>query len=75
MSIDQGAHKGVGVGTRESLGRTYAFMVLAALAVISIDQTAMPTSISTARIALDGAIGAAIGVAVLKLAGFARRWQ
>jgi hypothetical protein len=75
MSIDQGGDKGVGIGTRESLGRTYVFMVLAALAAISIDQTAMPTPTSTARIALDGIIGAAVGVAVLKLAGFARRWQ
>jgi hypothetical protein len=50
-------------------------MVLAALAVISIDQTVTRTLASTPRIVLDGAIGAALGVAVLKAAGFARRWQ
>jgi hypothetical protein len=50
-------------------------MVVAALAVISIDQTVTRTLASTSRIVLDGTIGAAIGVAVLKLVGFARRWQ
>jgi hypothetical protein len=65
----------VGTGSTESLGRTYVFMVLAALAVISIDQTVTRTLISTARIALDGTIGAALGLVVLKLAAFARRPQ
>jgi hypothetical protein len=50
-------------------------MVVAALAVISVDQAARPTLTSTARIALDGTIGVAIGLAVLKRGGFARRWQ
>jgi len=50
------------------------FIVLAALAVISVDQDARPTLILNARIALDGTIGAAIGLAVLKRGGFARRW-
>lgn len=50
-------------------------MVLAALVVISVDQTLMRTLTSTARIALDGTIGAALGLAALKLAGFARRSQ
>jgi len=59
----------------ESLGRTYVFMALAALAVISIDQTAMRTLTSTARIALDGTIGAALALAVFKFMGFARRSQ
>ena len=62
-------------GSTESLGRTYVFMVLAALVVISVDQTVMRTLTSTARIALDGTIGAALGLAVLKLVGFARRSQ
>ena len=48
-------------------------MVLAALVVISIDQTVTRTLISTARIGLDGTLGAAAGLAVLKLMGFARR--
>jgi len=64
---------GVAVESTESLGRTYVFMVLAALVVISIDQTVTRTLISTARIALDGTLGAAGGLAVLKLMGFARR--
>jgi hypothetical protein len=64
---------GVAVGSTESLGRSYVFMVLAALVVIGIDQTVMRTLTSTARIALDGALGAAGGLAVLKLMGFARR--
>jgi hypothetical protein len=65
----------VAIGSTDSLGRTYVFMVVAALAVISIDQTVTRTLASTSRIVLDGTIGAAIGVAVLKLVGFARRWQ
>jgi hypothetical protein len=65
----------VAVGSTENLGRTYVFMALAALAVISIDQTAMRTLTSTARIALDGAIGAALALAVFKGGGFARRSQ
>jgi hypothetical protein len=65
----------VAIGSTESLGWSYVFMVLAALAVISIDQTVTRTLASTPRIVLDGAIGAALGVAVLKAAGFARRWQ
>jgi hypothetical protein len=64
---------GVAVGSTGSLGRTYVFMVLAAFVVISIDQTAMRTLTSTARIVLDGTLGAAGGLAVLKLFGFARR--
>jgi hypothetical protein len=74
-SIDQGEEKGVAIRSTDSLGRTYVLMVVAALAVISIDQTVTRTLASTARIVLDGTIGAAIGVAVLKLVGFARRWQ
>jgi len=65
--------RGVAVESTESLGRTYVFMVLAALVVISIDQTVTRTLISTARIGLDGTLGAAGGLAVLKLMGFARR--
>jgi hypothetical protein len=64
---------GVAVKSIESLGRTYVFMALAAWVVISIDQTVMRTLISTTRIALDGTLGAAGGLAVLKLMGFARR--
>jgi hypothetical protein len=67
--------KGLAVGSTESLGWAYVVMVLAALAVISIDQTVVRTLTSTARIALDGTIGAAVGLAVLKLLDFARRWQ
>jgi hypothetical protein len=67
--------KGLAIGSTESLGWTYVFMVLAALAVIGIDQTLVRTLTSTARIALDGTIGAAAGLAVLKLLDFARRWQ
>jgi hypothetical protein len=63
------------IGSTEGLGRTYVFMVLGALAVISIDQSVVRTLTSTARIALDGAIGAAVGLAVLKVLGFTRRWQ
>lgn len=51
------------------------FMILAALAVISVDKAAKPTLTSTARTALDGTIGTALGLAVLKRGGFARRWQ
>jgi hypothetical protein len=40
-------------------------MVLVAWRVISVDQAASPTLTSTARIALDGTIGVAIGLAVL----------
>ena len=65
--------RGVAAESTESLGRTYVFMVLAALVVISVDQTVTPALISTARIALDGTLGAAGGLAVLKLMGFARR--
>jgi hypothetical protein len=65
--------RGVAVGSTGSLGRTYVLMVLAAFVVISIDQTAMRTLTSTARIVLDGTLGAAGGLAVLKLFGFARR--
>jgi phosphate/sulfate permease len=65
----------VAIGPKESLGRTYVFMVVAALAAISIDQTVTRTPASSARIVLDGSIGAAMAVAVLKLVGFARRWQ
>jgi hypothetical protein len=65
--------RGMAVESTESLGRTYVFMVLAALLVISIDQAVTRTLVSTARIALDGTLGAAGGLAVLKLRGFARR--
>jgi hypothetical protein len=51
------------------------FMILAALAVISVDNPVRPTLTSTARTALDGTIGAALGFAVLERGGFARRWQ
>ena len=61
------------VGSTESLGRTYVVMAVAALVVIGIDQTMMRTLTVTARIALDGAIGAALALAVLKLRDFARR--
>jgi hypothetical protein len=73
VSIDQGGGRGVAVESTESLGRTYVFMVLAALVVVSIDQTVTRTLISTGRIALDGTLGAAGGLAALKLMGFARR--
>jgi hypothetical protein len=63
------------IGSTESLGWTYVFMALAALAVISIDQTLVRTLTSMARIALDGALGAGVGLALLELLGFPRRWQ
>jgi hypothetical protein len=63
------------IGSTESLGWTYVFMALAALAVISIDQVLVRTLTSMARIALDGALGAAVGLALLELLGFTRRWQ
>jgi hypothetical protein len=63
------------IGSTESLGWTYVFMALAALAVISIDQMLVRTLTSMARIALDGALGAAVGLALLELLGFTRRWQ
>ena len=73
VAVDRGGSKGVATKPIASLGRTYVFMVLAALVAISIDQTVMGTLTSTARIALDGTIGAALGLTVLKLLGFARR--
>jgi hypothetical protein len=73
--INQSGGKGLTIGPTEGLGRTYVLMVLAALAVISIDQTVVRTLTSTARIVLDAAIGAAVGLAVLKLLDFTRRWQ
>jgi len=59
----------------ESLGRPYAYMVLSALTAITIDQTLIRTVTSTGRIALDGVIGAAIGLGVLKLVALVRRVQ
>lgn len=71
----QSGEKGLAIGPTEGLGRTYVLMVLAALAVISIDQTVVRTLTSTAGIVLDGVIGAAVGLAVLKVLDFTRRWQ
>jgi hypothetical protein len=72
---DQRGGKSLAIGSTESLGWTYVFMALAALAVISIDQTLVRTLTSMARIALDGALGAGVGLALLELLGFPRRWQ
>jgi hypothetical protein len=67
--------KSLAIGSTESLGWTYVFMALAALAVISIDQTLVRTLTSMTRIALDGALGAGVGLALLELLAFTRRWQ
>ena len=61
-------------GSTENLGRTYVFMVLAALVAISIDQALMGTPTLGARIAVAGTVGAVVGLAVLNFMGFARRW-
>lgn len=50
------------------LGRPYVYMVLAALAEIAADRALAQTPLSSMRMTLDGIIGAAIGLLVLKLA-------
>jgi len=57
----------------DGLGWGYLWMVLAAMAAIAIDQALLQGSTSSARVALDGAVGAAIGLGVLKLVVSARR--
>jgi hypothetical protein len=57
----------------QTLGRAFAWMVLAALVVIALDRALTQAPLSSTRLALDGFVGATIALLVLRLARPDRR--